>query len=162
MSITVKKSELLEKMQSGYAQFTALLASLSEQQMTTPNVNGNWSIKDNIAHLSIWQKHEQGRLQALKTGQEPTDFVPEASTEDEQNEHVYQANKDRALADVLADFHASYQSILKTVEETSEESLNAPYPWYPDSKNLVWEYIVGNTFGHYEEHSKIIQHWLER
>src|SRR6266704_623411 len=31
------------------------LALLDEAQMTTPCVNGTWSIKDNIAHIVTWQ-----------------------------------------------------------------------------------------------------------
>lgn len=37
------KAELLATIRDGYEQFEALLASLQEEQMTIPGVNGSWS-----------------------------------------------------------------------------------------------------------------------
>ncbi|GHO98185.1 hypothetical protein KSF_082330 [Reticulibacter mediterranei] len=161
MAITASKAELLDKVQQGYVQFEDLLAPLSKEQMTTPNVNSTWSIKDNIAHLTVWQNYLLSRLRGVIDGSmsEP-EFLSLPGTEDEQNEQVYQQNKDRPLADVLADFRSSYQSVLATIQSMSEESLNGTFPW-STSDRQVWPLIVGNTYEHYAEHSAIIQHWLE-
>jgi hypothetical protein len=161
MAITASKAELLDKVQQGYRQFEDLLASLSEEQMTVPKVNGAWSIKDNIAHLTVWQNYLLSRLRGVIDGStsEP-EFLSLPGTEDEQNEQLYQQNKDRALADVQADFRASYQTVLATIQSMSEESLNGTFPW-STSDRQVWPLIVGNTYEHYAEHSAIIQRWLE-
>jgi len=42
---TANKAELLTHIQAEYDCFEALLASLSEEHMTTPGVNGTWSVK---------------------------------------------------------------------------------------------------------------------
>jgi hypothetical protein len=161
MAITASKAELLDKVQQGYGQFEDLLASLSEEQMTVPKVNDGWSIKDNIAHLTVWQNYLLSRLRGVIDGStsEP-EFLLAAGTEDEENEQIYQQNKDRALADVLTDFRASYQTVLATLQSMSEESLNGTFPWSSSDKQ-VWPVIVGNTYEHYAEHSAIIQRWLE-
>ena len=52
------KDELLAMIQSGYEQFEALLATLSEGQMTIAGVNGSWSVKDNLAHLTAWENYQ--------------------------------------------------------------------------------------------------------
>ncbi|HEY4384036.1 MAG TPA: DinB family protein, partial [Ktedonobacteraceae bacterium] len=57
------KAELLTHIQAEYDRFEALLASLSEEQMTIPGVNGTWSVKDNLAHLTTWQDYQTTRLQ---------------------------------------------------------------------------------------------------
>jgi len=80
-------------------------------------------------------------------------------SEDEENEVFYQQNKDRPLAEVVADFRLSYQRILAAVQSISEEALNAPFPWRNDS-NAAWGSIAGNTYEHYEEHGTIIRRWL--
>ncbi|HEY7350004.1 MAG TPA: ClbS/DfsB family four-helix bundle protein [Ktedonobacterales bacterium] len=159
MSETIEKAELLERIQGGYKQFEAILAPLSESQMTTPNVNGPWSVKDNLAHLTIWQNYLLDQVQGILKNQEPPEFLPGLSSEDEQNEHIYQENKGRPLAEVQADFRASYQRVLAGIQAMSEESLNAPAPW-SKSGNPFWGFVAGNTFGHYEEHGDIIQRWL--
>src|SRR5690348_6030758 len=127
----IEKTELLERMQAEYEQFETLLASLEEEQMMIPGVNGNWSIKDHIAHLLAWQDHLQELLQAVLDGKkEPPKPVQEFSSVDEINEYIYQKYKDRPLAEVLVAFRASYQRVLSTVRALSQESLNAPFPWY--------------------------------
>jgi hypothetical protein len=156
---TVEKDELVRRIQNGYRQFEAMLAPLSEAQMTTPNVNGPWSVKDNLAHLTFWQEYLRSHLEGIPTNHKPPEFMPGPSTEDEENEHIYQENKDRPLAEVQAAFHASYQRVLSAVQSLSDEALNAPPPWNT-SGNPIWLFIVGETYEHYEEHGGIIQRWL--
>src|SRR5215475_13341482 len=103
------KAELLANIQAGYEQLEAVLASLSEEQMTIPGVNGTWSVKDNLAHLTAWQDYQTTRLQGISNGVEPPDPTSGLEDEDAQNEYYYQQFKDRPLAEVLANFRASYQ-----------------------------------------------------
>ncbi len=154
------KAELLANIQAGYDQLETLLASLNEEQMTTPGVNGSWSVKDNIAHLSVWQSYQAARQEGIVSGTEPPDPAPGLETEDEENEYFYKQYKDRPLAEVLADFRASYQRVLVATQALSWEALNKPFPWY-DNNVPVGAYTMGNTYGHYEEHREIIQRWLE-
>jgi hypothetical protein len=156
----VEKAELLKRVETGYAEFEALLAPLSAAQMTTPDVNGPWSVKDNLAHLTVWQDYLLSRLLGAKSGKKPPEFMPGLSSEDEINEHIYQQNKDRPLAEVQATFRASYQGVLSALREASEESLNAPFPWV-EKGDPIWAFIVGNTYGHYQEHGDIIRRWLQ-
>ncbi len=158
MPETITKAALLDNIQSGYNQFEALLAPLSEEQMAIPAVNGPWSVKDNIAHLTAWHDYLLNQLQGVIDGEKPPKFMPGLS-EDEINEVFYQQNKDRPLAEVLADFRLTYQRILAAVQSISEEALNAPFPWRING-NAAWGLIAGNTYEHYEEHGNIIRRWL--
>jgi hypothetical protein len=160
MSETITKTALLNNIQSGYNQFEALLASLSEEQMTIPAVNDSWTIKDNIAHLNAWQSYLLNQLQGLIDGKQPPAFMPGLS-EDEINEGFYEENKERPLSEVMADFHFANQRVLANVQSISEETLNAPFPWRKDG-NAAWGLIAGNTYEHYDEHGTIIRHWLGR
>jgi uncharacterized protein (TIGR03083 family) len=149
------KGKLLEEIQNEYANFSALLASLSDEQMTTKGVNGEWSVKDNLAHLTAWQRYLLDVVQRVREGAtEPHPWVN--MTEDEENEQIYQEHKDLPLAEVLAQFHSSYQQVLDTVRTMSDEEIELPLP----SKRPVWQLIAGNTYEHYQEHGKIIQDWL--
>ena len=159
MPETIKKAELLDKIQTGYNEFENLLTPLSEEQMTVPEVNDSWSIKDNIAHLAAWQGYLLTQLHGVLDDKEPPEFMPGLSTEDEVNEHFYQENKERPLADVLATFRSLFQSLLATIQVMDEETLNAPFPWRKNG-NPVWSSIAGNTYGHYQEHGEIIRRWL--
>jgi hypothetical protein len=158
--IKVEKAELLRRIQAGYEQLEALLAPLSEAQMTDPTVNGPWSVKDNIAHLTVWQNYLRDQLEGILTNTQPPEFMPGFSGEDEINAHIFQQEKDRSAADVLAGFRASYQQVIAVLQQMSDEALNAPSPW-STGDNPLWPFIVGNTYGHYEEHGDNIRRWLE-
>jgi hypothetical protein len=159
MPETIAKAELLNNIQTGYHRLEALLAPLSEQQLTTPDGTSAWSIKDHIAHLTGWQSYLLDQLQAALTNTKPPVFMPGLSTVDEVNEGFYREYKDRPLADILEGFRASYQRVLVTVEGMSEESLHAPFPWRQDVAS-IWSLIAEDTYEHYQEHGEMIKHSL--
>lgn len=154
------KAELLAIIQAGYDQFETLLASLTEEQMLIPGVNGSWSVKDNLAHLTAWQDYQAVRQEGIVSGIEPPDPAPGRETEDEINDFYYQRDKDLPLAEVLANFRASYKRIMAATQALSWDALNAPFPWY-DNDVPVGGYTLGNTVGHYELHSELIERWLK-
>jgi hypothetical protein len=158
MAETITKADLLCQVTEGYAAFQALLAPLDEAQMTAATVNGPWSIKDNLAHLTAWHDYLTGVLRGVWSGEQPAPFVAGA-TEDEQNERLYQAHKDDALEDVRRAFAASYAEVVAAVEAQDEDTLNRPAPW-STSANPVWGAVAGNTYDHYAEHGAIIRRWL--
>lgn len=153
------KTQLLEKMNSGFAAFESLIAPLTEQQLTTPTVNGTWSIKDNLAHLSQWHKRVIDLLHAIQQGVALPDPTPGMS-EAEINEMYYQQNKDRSLQDVQSEFRTTFQQFVDAVQATSLEELTKRRAWL--NRRPVWNYIPGNTYAHYEEHAEIIEAWLAK
>jgi hypothetical protein len=157
MSEHISKPQLLEKMRSGYAAFNALLSSLSETQLNTPDINDSWSIKDNIAHISAWQRRQIANNQAVHEGIDRPDPTPGMSI-DEINEMYYQQNKNRALTDVLDEFHETARLLQESVEALTEEQLHSPVSWL-DGGTLAPR-VAGNSYEHYEEHSEIIERWL--
>ncbi len=154
------KAELLANIQAGYEELEAVLASLRAEQMTIPGVNGAWSVKDNLAHLAVWQGYQAARQEGMLDGREPPDPAPGLETEDEENEYLYQQHKDRPLAEVLADFRVSYQRVLAATQALSWEALNALFPW-GDNAVPVLASTMGNTYGHYAGHRELIQRWRE-
>jgi|SRR5215472_9056930 len=156
MPETTTKAELLNNIQAGYHRLEVLLAPLSEQHLTTPEETSTWSIKDHLAHLTGWQSYLLDQLQAALTNTEPPVFMPGLTTVDEVNERFYQENKDRLLADIVADFRIAYQRVLTTVEGMSEESLQAPFPWRQDVASL-WALIAEDTYEHYQEHAVMMR-----
>ena len=158
MTEHIDKAELLGNMQAGYNTFEALLVGLNEIQMTTPGVNGVWSVKDNLAHLTAWHLRQLDLLQGVRQGKEPDIRLVEDSSVDEINERFYQENKDRPLAEVLAAFRSSYQDVLADVQAMTDEELNKPISWLDDRP--IWLWVAGNTYDHYEEHGGFIRNWL--
>ncbi len=153
------KDKLLDAMRNGFAEFESFLAPLSEEQMTTPGVNDAWSVKDNLAHLVAWQQHALRLLQAVQDNVSPSD-QHKGLTEEQINEQIYQQNKDRPLGEVRDELRSSFERVLESTQNLTQEELEKPQSWLGDRP--VWPYVVGNTYGHYEEHIQIIQRWLQR
>jgi hypothetical protein len=164
MADPTDKTELLETMQSSYAAFEALLAPLSETQLTAPDVSGEWSIKDILVHLATWQGRAAEILEAAQRNEQPQ-LNPPIKTDEEMdrfNDATFAANCSRPLVEVKQNFHVSYQRLQAAVEALSENALFDPQHFAWTKEQPLWRTAEGDTFGHYQEHAPIIEAWLTR
>ncbi|QBD81486.1 ClbS/DfsB family four-helix bundle protein [Ktedonosporobacter rubrisoli] len=153
----IDKARFLDDLTSSYSALETLLASLSEEQMITPGVNGKWSVKDNLAHISWWLQRRLTIMQARKEGV-PFNDPAAGKDDDEMNEIIYQANIDRPLHDVRTELHTAHQRLVERVQAMSEAELNQP----ASNGDPVWTTIPPAAHDHYADHIKIIQDWLAR
>jgi hypothetical protein len=166
----VTKAELLAAIREERARLDAVVARVGEARMEEPALEGGRSVKDVLAHISAWEKigmalvrnnqpiqpppGENGAPAAPDTeGQRRTDAI---------NDKVYQDNRDRPIADVVADAQRSYTDLVAMVEAMSPEQLETPLggPQFAGQSPRVGEVIGGNSDGHYREHSEQIARWL--
>jgi len=64
----MNKHELLHWLQEEQRKWQAFLAEIDPAQMERPGVNGDWSMKDLVAHLTGWNHWLVARLQAAQQG----------------------------------------------------------------------------------------------
>jgi hypothetical protein len=62
----LKKPELLHWLQEECRQWEALLEQIGPERMEQPGVNGQWSLKDLVAHLKGWQPRLIAHIQAAQ------------------------------------------------------------------------------------------------
>ncbi len=157
----MNRSELLQTIQREHSAFEALLASLSETQLCTPALEGQRSPKDVLAHIAGWELLCAGWLEEVIHGQTPHPV----ENDDQENERLFQENRDRSLHEVQEDAARAYQYLLQQVQDLSqalsEEELNAAdrFSWI-QGHSLV-EIIAGSSSDHYREHAEQIRRWLE-
>ena len=53
----MKKAELLDWLQEEYQKWEAFIDQVGPAGMDQPGVNGDWSIKDIVAHLMGWNRY---------------------------------------------------------------------------------------------------------
>jgi hypothetical protein len=143
----------------------ALLAEVGEERMLVPGPMGEWSFKDLIAHLMGWRERGLQRLEAAAQGQpEPPPAWPaHLESDDEINAWIHEANRDRPLADVVADSRRSYARLAEIVRSLPDEALTDPasFPWL-EGQALGEAIVDGAWFGHlHEEHEPTIRQWLQ-
>ena len=83
-------------------------------------------------------------------------------TNDERNEIVYQQNRERPLAEVLAEAGQVYSQLLELVSALSEAELNDPLYIAEMPPGLPpWRLLAGNTYIHYQEHAGQLKDWID-
>ena len=51
----MNKTELLEALEDSRQEMLEMIEDLADEILLLPGVNGNWSIKDILAHLTYWE-----------------------------------------------------------------------------------------------------------
>ena len=63
--------QLLERLDRAWTEFEASYAGLSEAQLLTPGVQGQWSVRDIIAHVTWWEEEALEHLPLVRDGGRP-------------------------------------------------------------------------------------------
>ena len=164
MNASMSKAHFLEDLRGEQAQWEALLGDIGEDHMTQPDVAGEWSIKDIVAHITGWRRRTVKRLQAALRHEPtpPTPWPAQLQTDDEINAWIYDANCDRSLADVLRDSREVFQQLVETLDAFPEAELRDParFPWIEAEAFPLTGAVF---FGHFhDEHEADMRAWLER
>lgn len=156
----MNKAELLDAIHKTRAEWDDLIAQVDRSRYEQPGVSGHWSLKDVLAHIS-WYEREIGHMLRIRSYAEGSEWwmLPL----DEQNQHIYELNKDRTLEDVLAESRATYADLLSALETISDEDLQDPerFEFHPPGA-LPWQIIAQNSSEHYPHHTRDLRGWLAR
>ena len=165
----MKKSELLDWLQEKYQQCFPLLDQNGPGHMDQPGVNGDWSMKDIVAHLTGWNHWLVARLRAAlhREPEPPPPWPAQLQTEDEINAWIYAANRERPLREVLDETHQVVQQLLAVIESLPHDVRIDEEVWNERSYYLVWvndeRFPAGEFFDHFrDDHEPDVRAWLAR
>ena len=154
MNGTSIKTELMAELDQEWANIERVCASLNEADMVAREVEGEWSVKDTLCHISAWEKYLLDRLGMVMSGQAP--LYPVMTSWDDVhrfNAQVYTDNKDRPLTSVVIEFRTLYRGVMTVLEALSDTQLAQPYSYdFPDDTLTLLQLIRANTCEHYHEH----------
>lgn len=163
------KAELLEWLREEYRQWEALLDQIGPARMDQPGVNGDWSIKDLVAHMSVWQPKLTNQIQAAQRGdpEPPPPWPAGLQTDDEINAWIYESSKGRSVREVLDESQLIFRQFLAVVEGLPEDVRIEQVHHQGRSYHLVWlgdqRFPVGEFFDHYhDDHEADVRAWLAR
>jgi hypothetical protein len=154
MQPPTRKAEILDQIRATHQPLETALAKLDTSNMLEPGLNGEWSVKDMLAHITWWEQH---LLRRLRSGRDELDAlylegVDARSTTDRVNADVFAANRERPLTEVRADFAASYHEVLAIIETMADDAF---------ASDDIYEAISWDTFRHYPAHTTMLTAWLE-
>ena len=151
--------ELLNLIKQTWTDWQATLAQVSPSQMTQPGVEGHYSIKDIIAHITWYEQEMVGLLSTRTLAGSDLWNLPTHR----RNAAIYDQNKDRPLPDILTQSHQTHQQLLNHLATLTDDELNHPGRFTnmpPDW--LPHQLIAGNTHQHYPDHTTTLQSWLNK
>jgi hypothetical protein len=143
-------------------QLVTLIDQSPQERMEEKGVETDWSIKDILAHITSWETKMVEVMIAMQTSDEMPDWPTTDEAVDTLNAHFHVNNQDKPLAQVLAEFEASYPQAIAATEATSETDLFNPARFAWRKGRPLWWMVAGNTFGHYSDHIPNIEAWLAK
>ncbi|HUS14404.1 MAG TPA: ClbS/DfsB family four-helix bundle protein [Chloroflexia bacterium] len=168
MSNPTTKAELLARMHAGRAEWDALLGQVPEERLTEPALADGWSLKDLIAHVSAYEQWTADQLRAAGRGEREMVIRPQDPPADEpydmnaNNARIYAANRDRPLAEVLAESPLAFQALVDAIEALPEDLLTGPDRVAWTRGGSLLDIVPEQSYDHYAQHAADVRAFLER
>lgn len=154
------RAELRAELERSRADLEETLQGLSEADLLRPGAVGEWSVRDVLQHLSIWEAETIQLILGFRRGRRPPSerFTADVDT---LNARWHVATRHRPLDRVLADFRAVRRQTLKQIDDLTDDELSQPkaYPWLEGRPLAEW--IAEDTYLHEKEHAAEIRLWRQ-
>lgn len=161
------KEHILAALREQFEHWEELLASLSEEQITAPDFDREWSIRDVMAHLWAWQQISIARLEGGVLDREP--MYPQWITSigddweenaDRVNALTFDNNHEKTWSRVYQNWKNGFLRFLKLGNQISERDLlnGDRYPWL---KGYSLASILVASYEHHQEHFEKLLDWLQ-
>jgi hypothetical protein len=149
-------------LQTERTRWNALLAQVGLEHMEVPGVEGDWSVKQLVAHLT-W--YEQGIVEGARQvlgGETLTRRRPAGVSLDENNAQVAAEALTRPADEVLVEANEVFRQLLTLVEACPQDILNDPRMLGLPDDLVPWMGVANNSYAHYRAHEPALRAWLAR
>lgn len=154
--------ELRAAMERGLADLLAALDGLSDERQLGPRDEAGWNVRDHVVHMAVWADgvaallHREDRWAAM--GLTIEDGEADDIDYDLLNEQIANRHRGLAPAEARAWLVAAHGRLAEAVAGVGDAGLGLPYeryvaPFTGDGGSPVAEYIAGNSYDHYDEHT---------
>lgn len=158
----MKKTDLLEALETSHEHLLSLIDGLSPDELTQPGAVGEWSVKDILSHLLIWEAETIKLLYMARLNRKPDTAHFKTMSDDEQNAIWQKQFKDRPYELVWNDYASIRDQTIERISDFSDADLNNPklFPWMQGSSlsQLLESFILQ----HEAEHTSALQRWREK
>lgn len=164
------KTALLKSIEREWTALWSVIDRLSPEQMTGLD-SGGWSPRDNLAHLTEWIKvllgyhiDKRPAHEVLGMPQETVKDWEVAIGDNEEtilNPALFERNKNRPTAEVLAELKKTYAELIARLEGMSIDDLMSPRRAQDPQKRPLVLWILGETTEHFAEHRATIEKLLK-
>ena len=158
------KAELMSTIEREWNLLIDLAASLTDEQMTTPDAGG-WSPKDNLAHLAEWMNILMGYHLDKKPAHEVIgvdEDVVKGWDMEVINPVLFNRNKDRSRSEVLSGLKKVYNQLVTKLDAMTFADLLQPRHANDPEKRPILLWVLGDTTEHFQEHRETIEKGIKK
>ncbi|HPO58358.1 MAG TPA: DinB family protein [Anaerolineaceae bacterium] len=148
------REQVLRKLEKSWTEFKESYAGLTEEQMNMPGVIEEWSVKDIIAHVSVWEKETLKMLPLILNGSRTPRYSTTYGGIDAFNALKTEEQRSLSLREVQEDLEKTHESLIAYLQTLPEQALSG--------ESRILRRLRLDTYGHYPIHTRAIQDWRSR
>jgi hypothetical protein len=139
---------LLTRLDAAWTALQESYAGLPDTRLTEPGVTGDWSVKDILAHVTIWEEEALKYVPMIIHGGRPPRYVTVGGI-DAFNARMMEQKRWLPLADVLRQHAETHRSLIDLVQRMPDDEITRE----TRARRRL------DTYGHYPEHAAAIRAW---
>lgn len=146
----MNRVQLRQRIETAWEAFRESYAGLTAEDLTRPSVIGEWTVKDVIAHVAIWEEEALAHLPTIAAGGRPPRYAATGGI-DAFNAREVAGMRDLSLDEVLRHAARTHQRLLAYLDSVPEEQI---------ARETRFRHRLRlDTYSHYPIHTRAIREW---
>jgi hypothetical protein len=150
----VDRQRLLQRVDQAWLDFKESYAGLSDSQILEPGVQGQWSVRDILAHVTTWEEEALTHLPLILVGGRPPRYSTTYGGIDAFNALMTDRKRHLSLAEVRRQLDEVHGRLIDYVCRAPEELFTG--------ETRFRRRLRLDAYGHYPKHARAIRAWRER
>jgi hypothetical protein len=146
----MNKQQLLKRLETAWTALKQSYTGLPDAQLLEHGVMGDWSVKDILAHVTIWEEEALKYLPLIINREKPPRYVQYGGI-DAFNAQMIEQKRGLALSDVLRQLDETHRRLIDYLQSVPEEHFTR--------ETRFRHRLRLDTYSHYPLHARAIREW---
>ncbi len=150
----MKKQQVVNKLEQAWMSFKESYTGLTDVQLMENGVLGEWSVKDILAHVNIWEEEALKYLPYILEGKATPRYSTLYGGIDAFNAKMVAGRRNLGLNEIRTRLEDTHRRLVEYVQGAPEEQFTL--------ETRFRRRLRLDTYSHYPEHTRAIREWRER
>src|SRR5262249_26150427 len=110
------REQLRMRLESAWRAFQESYIGLSDSEMLTPGVTGDWSVRDILAHVTTWEQEALKHLPTILKGGKPPRYSTTYGGINTFNRTMTEQKRHLTLTEVRRESEATHRRLISFIE----------------------------------------------
>jgi hypothetical protein len=150
----MNREQLLRRLDKAWSTIKTSYAGLSDSELLSPGVTGQWSVRDILAHVTTWEEEALKYLPLILKGGRPPLYSHKYGGIDAFNALMTEQKRGLSLAEVLRQLDETHRGLVDYIRSVPEEQFTR--------ETRFRRRLRADTYSHYPKHAKAIVTWRQQ